>query len=213
MRALSPIDLTLQQFDRALRTLAAPIAQQSRPMPRPDAPAQVELSENERRHSAGLMRINHAGEVAAQALYFGHAQGARSPHTQALLLHAAEEEADHLAWCTKRLHALQARPSRFGVLWYGGAWVMGWLSAKVSDKVALGFVAETEAQVEAHLREHERSLSAHDVESLAVVSAMRTEEAEHGAAALRAGGARLPWPVPQLMAKTADFMRFVAYRI
>ena len=130
-----------------------------------------------------------------------------------MLLHAAEEEADHLAWCTKRLDALAAKPSRLGALWYGGAWLMGWLSAKVSDRVALGFVAETEAQVEAHLREHERSLSSADVESLAIVSAMRAEEAEHGAAALKAGGTRLPWPVPQLMAKTADVMRFVAYRI
>lgn len=214
MRALSPIDLTLQQFDRALRTLAAPLAQQSRPMPQPTAvEAKSALSEAQRRHSAGLMRINHAGEVAAQALYFGHAQGARHRDTQEMLLHAAEEEADHLAWCTKRLEALQAKPSRFGLLWYSGAWAMGWLSSKISDRFALGFVAETEAQVEAHLRDHEQSLSPDDVESLAVVRTMRAEEAEHGAAALKAGGVRLPWPVPQLMAKTADVMRLVAYRI
>lgn len=213
MRALSPLDLTLQQLDRALRTLSAPMAQQTRPMPVPPGVGKSTLSEAQRRHSAGLMRINHAGEVAAQALYFGHAQGARHPDTREMLLHAAEEEADHLAWCTQRLQALHAKPSRFGLLWYGGAWMMGWLSAKVSDRVALGFVAETEAQVEAHLRDHEQSLSAEDVESLAIVRTMRAEEAEHGAAAMKAGGTPLPWPIPQLMAKTADFMRFVAYRI
>lgn len=213
MRALSPIDVAFLQLDRALRTLGAPSAQQSRPMPQPENPPTSELTTQQRRHSAGLMRINHAGEVAAQALYFGHAQGARHADTQQMLLHAAEEEADHLAWCAKRLDDLQAKPSRFGLLWYTGAWTIGWLSAKISDRAALGFVAETEAQVEAHLRDHEQSLSPEDVESLAVVRKMRAEEAEHGAAALKAGGARLPWPVPQLMAKTADFMRFVAYRI
>jgi 3-demethoxyubiquinol 3-hydroxylase len=167
----------------------------------------------QRTHAAGLMRINHAGEVAAQALYFGHAAAAKAPLTQKLMLQAAAEEGDHLAWCADRLNALKAKPSLFGPIWYGGAYVMGYAAAKISDKTAFGFVAETEAQVEAHLHQHESALPAADFESLSVVKAMRADEAAHGAAALNAGGNRLPWPIPKLMAKTADFMRFVAYRV
>ncbi len=216
MQSQSRFDSFINECDRALRTLAAPRSLQSRPTPKVPAEAQtlaVALSESERKHAAGLMRINHAGEVAAQALYFGHAAAAKAITTKNLMLHAAAEEGDHLAWCADRLDALQAKPSFFGPIWYAGAFVMGYAAAKVSDKTALGFVAETEAQVEAHLHQHESALPAADIESLTVIKAMRGDEAAHGAAALNAGGSRLPWPIPTLMAKTADLMRFVAYRV
>jgi 3-demethoxyubiquinol 3-hydroxylase len=211
MRKATKTDLFLTQFDRALRTLGAPHAQQSRATP--TASSKNVLNPNERKHAAGLMRINHAGEVAAQALYFGHAAAAQSEPTKTLMLAAAAEEADHLAWCADRLEALDSKPSLFGPLWYGGAFAMGYVSAKAGDKFALGFVAETERQVEAHLAHHERAIPAADLESLQVLASMRSDEAKHGAAAVQAGGVKLPWPLPQFMAKTADFMRFVAYRI
>jgi 3-demethoxyubiquinol 3-hydroxylase len=211
MRQTTRTDQLISQFDRALRTLGAPRAQQTRPTP--STASKNTLNAVERKHAAGLMRINHAGEVAAQALYFGHATAAKSQTTQAMMLAAASEEADHLAWCADRLQALDSRPSLFGPLWYGGAFAMGYLSAKAGDKVALGFVAETERQVEAHLANHERALPASDFASLEVLANMRADEAKHGAAALQAGGIKLAWPLPQLMAKTADVMRCVAYRI
>ena len=212
MQTLSRFDALLNELDRALKTLGAPHALQSRPMPKA-ADAALALNEEERKHAAGLMRVNHAGEVAAQALYFGHAAAAHSESTKSMMLHAAREEGDHLAWCADRLQALGAKPSLLGPVWYVGAYAMGYAAAKVSDKTALGFVAETERQVEAHLHTHESALPAADSESLAVIKVMRSDEAAHGLAALNAGGARLPWPIPTLMAKTADVMRFLAYRL
>ena len=212
MQTLSRFDSLINEFDRALKTLAAPHALQARPMPKAPHDA-LELSEAERKHSAGLMRVNHAGEVAAQALYFGHAAAAHTAATKSMMLHAAREEGDHLAWCADRLQALGARPSLLGPVWYVGAYAMGYAAAKVSDKTALGFVAETERQVEAHLHTHESALPAADTASLAVIKVMRSDEAAHGLAALNAGGSRLPWPIPTLMAKTADVMRFLAYRV
>ena len=212
MQTLSRFDALINEFDRALKTLGAPDALQSRATPKASNDALVP-NEQERKHAAGLMRVNHAGEVAAQALYFGHAAAAHSQATKSMMLHAAREEGDHLAWCAQRLEALGAQPSLLGPVWYVGAYAMGYAAAKVSDKTALGFVAETERQVEAHLQVHESALPAGDLESLAVIKAMRSDEAAHGLAALNAGGTRLPWPIPQLMAKTADVMRFFAYRV
>ena len=212
MQTLSRFDALINEFDRALKTLAAPHALQARTMPKAPHDA-LALSESDRKHSAGLMRVNHAGEVAAQALYFGHAAAARGVATKSMMLHAAREEGDHLAWCAGRLEALGAKPSMLGPIWYVGAYAMGYAAAKVSDKTALGFVAETERQVEAHLHTHESALPAADTESLAVIKVMRGDEAAHGLAALNAGGTRLPWPIPTLMAKTADVMRFLAYRL
>lgn len=212
MQTLSRFDALINEVDRALKTLAAPHALQSRATPSA-LHDPLELSEPERKHAAGLMRVNHAGEVAAQALYFGHAAAAHTNATKTLMLHAAQEEGDHLGWCAERLDALGAKPSVLGPIWYTGAYAMGYVAAKVSDKTALGFVAETERQVEAHLHAHESALPAADTESLAVIKVMRSDEAAHGLAALNAGGARLPWPIPQLMAKTADIMRYLAYRV
>ena len=212
MQTLSRFDALINEVDRALKTLAAPHALQARATPTA-LHDPLELSEQERKHAAGLMRVNHAGEVAAQALYFGHAAAAHTNATKSLMLHAAQEEGDHLGWCAERLDALGAKPSLLGPVWYVGAYAMGYVAAKVSDKTALGFVAETERQVEAHLHAHESALPAADTESLAVIKVMRIDEAAHGLAALNAGGARLPWPIPELMAKTADVMRFLAYRV
>jgi ubiquinone biosynthesis monooxygenase Coq7 len=212
MQTLSRFDALINEFDRALKTLAAPHALQARTMPKAAHDA-LALSEAERKHAAGLMRVNHAGEVAAQALYFGHAAAAHTAATQSMMLHAAREEGDHLAWCADRLQSLGDRPSLLGPIWYVGAYAMGYAAAKISDKTALGFVAETERQVEAHLHTHESALPAADTESLAVIKVMRLDEAAHGLAALNAGGSRLPWPIPTLMAKTADVMRFLAYRV
>jgi 3-demethoxyubiquinol 3-hydroxylase len=164
MRNLSFVDRLIDDADRALRSLAAPASLQNRALPEP---AQSHEDKNalfkpldaaDKRHVAGLMRINHAGEVAAQALYFGHARLAKSPQQRAHMLQAAAEEGDHLAWCAQRLQDLGARPSVFGPIWYAGAYAMGMLSAAVGDRFALGFVAETEAQVEAHLQDHEARL-------------------------------------------------------
>lgn len=212
MQTLSRFDGLINEFDRALKTLGAPHALQSRATPKAlaDAP---ELNERERKQAAGLMRVNHAGEVAAQALYFGHAAAAQSSATKSMMLHAAQEEGDHLAWCADRLTALSAKPSLLGPIWYLGGYAMGYAAAKVGDKTALGFVAETERQVEAHLQTHETTLPAADLDSLAVIKVMRSDEARHGLAARNAGGSSLPWPIPVLMAKTADVMRFLAYRI
>ena len=212
MQTQSRLDAFINEIDRALKTLGAPHSLQSRATPKAAQDA-LELSVDERKHAAGLMRVNHAGEVAAQALYFGHAAGAHSAATKAMMLHAAHEEGDHLAWCADRLSDLRAKPSLLGPIWYVGAYAMGYAAAKVSDKTALGFVAETERQVEAHLHSHESALPAADLASLAVIKVMRSDEAAHGLAALNAGGARLPWPIPELMAKTADIMRFLAYRV
>ena len=201
----------LSECDRALRVLAAP-AQAVTANP---ARGQVDQMDDpsQRQHAAGLMRINHAGEVCAQALYFGHAAASCSPQVRAHLLHAAAEEGDHLAWCEVRLRELDARPSVFNPAWYAGAWAIGYASARVGDRWGLGFVVETERQVEAHLHDHLTQLPAEDLRSRAIVARMRDDERRHGQEALKAGGHSLPWPIPQLMKQAAQLLRAIAYRI
>lgn len=200
----------LTALGQALSVLAAPpVAARPNPAARlPDALADRE----EVRHAAGLMRINHAGEVCAQALYHGHAAAARQPATRAQMQQAAAEEADHLAWCAQRLAELGASPSRLNPLWYAGAYALGLASARMGDAYALGFVAETERQVESHLHDHLERLPESDQRSRAIVAQMRADEAAHGLAAQRAGGVPLPWPVPQLMRRAANVLRAIAYR-
>ena len=216
MRNLTEFDQIISDVDRSLRTLLAPQSLQQRQTPLP-AHASDGLNESsalfphDERLAGNLMRINHAGEVAAQALYFGHARFARTEHQAQHMLHAAAEEGDHLAWCAERLSALNTRPSLFGPLWYAGAYAMGAVSALIGDRFALSFVAETEAQVEAHLQAHTQRMPEADRESLAVLQQMRSDEATHGQAALAAGGKKLPWPLPNLMGKAADVMRAVAF--
>jgi ubiquinone biosynthesis monooxygenase Coq7 len=204
-------DRLLIEGDRALRTLAAPPTGTGRANPGAAVPDTM-LDAAERRHAAGLMRINHSGEVCAQALYFGHAAFARKPDVRADLMHAADEEGDHLVWCSERLGELGSRPSVFNPLWYAGAWAMGAGSALVSDAVALGFVGETERQVEAHLADHDQRLPAADQRSRAILKQMRDDEVRHGQHAMARGGVLLPFPVPTLMQRAADLMRTVVYR-
>jgi 3-demethoxyubiquinol 3-hydroxylase len=209
-----PLDAWIGAADRALRALFAP-AHASRPAPEPaaspDGGSPSELSPDEKRRAAALMRVNHAGEIAAQALYHGQAVAARSDATRKLLLDAAREEADHLAWCEARLQELDSRPSLLNPLWYAGSFFIGALAALASDRASLGFVVETERQVEGHLEEHLGRLPAADLRSRAIVQQMRTDEMVHGANARAAGGVELPGPVRALMRHTARVMTGTAY--
>lgn len=209
-----PLDAWIGAADRALRALFAP-AHASRPVPQPAPPAEggsaPELSPDEKRRAAALMRVNHAGEIAAQALYHGQAIVARSEATRKMLLDAAREETDHLAWCETRLRELESRPSLLNPLWYGGSFIIGALAALASDRASLGFVVETERQVEGHLDEHLGRLPAADARSRAIVQQMRTDEMAHGANARAAGGVDLPGPVRALMRRTARIMTGTAY--
>jgi ubiquinone biosynthesis monooxygenase Coq7 len=205
------LDPFIAAVDRALRSLAAPV-HTVRAMPGSDPLEEpVELSPAEKRRSAGLMRVNHAGEIAAQALYHGQALVARSEGTRELLLKAAHEESDHLSWCASRLDELNSRPSRLDPLWYAGSFAIGTLAGLRGDRISLGFVVETERQVEGHLNEHLSRLPARDTRSRAILESMRSDEAAHGANARAAGAALLPWPVRELMRGTAKLMTSTAY--
>ncbi len=206
------LDSSIAALDRALRAVLAP-ARTSRPIPGPDAVGPEPLSEGDRRTSAALMRVNHAGELAAQALYHGQALVARSAATREMLLAAARSESDHLAWCEARLTELASRPSLLNPLWYAGSFMIGAAAALLGDRASLGFVAETERQVEGHLDEHLGRLPPGDGRSRAILETMRAEEIEHGAAAAAAGGVRPPAPVCALMRRTARIMTGSAYWI
>lgn len=209
-RELSPIDRLLVGANNALRTVAAPAGRPAR-----DNPAgsieESDLSAAQKSHAAGLMRVNHAGEVAAQALYKGHATVARDKNTEQQMQHAAAEEFDHLAWCEQRIHELGEAPSRLSPIWYAGAYAIGAASGMLGDRWSLGFIAETERQVCAHLDSHLDDLPADDTRSRAIVERMRDEEAEHGENAVQAGAADLPAPVKMLMRLTAKIMTRTAY--
>ena len=208
-----PLDPLIAAADRALRALFAP-AQAARPVPgTPPQPGAEPVSPPSRRHAAALMRVNHAGEVAAQALYHGQAAMARSAATRELLLRAAREESDHLAWCESRLRELDSRPSLLNPLWYCGSFAIGALAALAGDGPSLGFVVETERQVEGHLDEHLARLPTEDARSRAILQAMRQDEVEHGQAARHAGAVDLPPPVPAIMRGTARIMTTLAYWI
>jgi ubiquinone biosynthesis monooxygenase Coq7 len=173
----------------------------------------VPLTDDQERESAALMRVNHAGEVAAQALYHAQAMFARDPDVREFMLHAAREETDHLAWCETRLKELGGQTSLLNPLWYAGSFGIGALAALLGDRASLGFVAETERQVEGHLKSHLDRLPAADLRSRAIVEAMCHDEAGHGREALNAGGTTLPGPVRELMRRTASVMTHTSYRI
>jgi ubiquinone biosynthesis monooxygenase Coq7 len=198
-------------FDRALRTLTG-LATSSRPIPGAGLP-EGELSPEERRNAAGLMRVNHTGEVCAQALYAAQALVARNPDTKRDFAQAAREEEEHLAWTQGRLSELSDRVSLLNPLWYAGSFAIGLAAGIAGDRVNLGFVVETERQVEEHLTGHIESLPMADGRSRAIVEQMRDDEARHGAMAQAAGAAELPLPVRGLMRLAAGVMKVVAYRI
>jgi ubiquinone biosynthesis monooxygenase Coq7 len=206
-RLLEPL---LLAADRALRSVFAE-TRGARPTPGPQDAAP--LPEAERQRSASLMRVNHAGEVAAQALYHGQAAFARAGRTRDMLLRAADEEADHLAWCEQRLRELGSRPSLLNPLWYAGSFALGAAAAALGDRVSLGFVAETERQVEGHIDSHLEKISPDDARSRAILESMRSDEIQHGQDALEAGGAPFPAPVRDAMKNTARVMTITSYWI
>lgn len=209
---MNSIDRIIAQLDQSLRVSLAPAPPASRESPGGALP-EAELGGDERRHAAGLMRINHTGEVCAQALYAGQAVTARLPRVRAEMEAAAREEVDHLRWCDERLQALGSHPSRLNLLWYAGSFAIGAAAGLAGDKWSLGFVEATERQVEAHLDSHLESLPQGDQRSRAVVDRMKEEEAGHAELAAQSGAARLPAPVQGAMAFTAGVMKWFAYRV
>ncbi|WP_233864743.1 2-polyprenyl-3-methyl-6-methoxy-1,4-benzoquinone monooxygenase [Paraburkholderia adhaesiva] len=218
------LDELITEFDRGLRSITG-VSRMTRPMPMPSAlpaasesaegapQAATELTQAERAHAAGLMRVNHVGEVCAQALYQAQKLATRSPTLKASFGQAALDEEDHLAWTARRLQALESRPSLLNPLWYAGALAIGLAAGRFGDKVSLGFMAETERQVEHHLDGHLESLPAADVESRAIVEQMRVDEIAHAKAATDAGGTELPLPVRSLMRAASKVMTRTAYYI
>jgi len=212
-RDYTPLDRLLMRVHQVLSGVAPPDSHEDA---RPNPAAGIddpELDESARRHAAGLMRVNHAGEVAAQALYQGHALAARTPEVREHMLAAAAEERSHLAWCEDRLRELGERPSRLDPLWYAGSFAIGAIAGLAGDRWALGFVEETEKQVSEHLTGHLDKLPEEDARSRAIVEAMRADEERHGAEAAAAGAQPLPRPVQQLMRGVARIMTRSAYWI
>ena len=207
---MTTIDSGLQAIDSALRTLSG-VARARRE--RPLTPQAAELSVAERRLSGALMRVNHVGEVCAQGLYQAQALTARTPALREQMLAAAQEETDHLAWTEARLRELDARPSLLNPLWYGGAFALGLLAGRAGDAWSLGFVVETERQVEEHLAGHLTQLPEADAASRVMVAQMKADEAAHGLAAQQAGAATLPAPLRWAMRLAAKLMTTTAHRI
>lgn len=211
-RQLTPLDRLLASANNALRTVAAPAGRSARPSPAEHI-IDAKLDDEQKSHAAGLMRVNHAGEVAAQALYQGHATVARDKSIEEQMQRAADEEFDHLAWCEQRINELGENVSRLTPVWYAGAFAIGAASGILGDRWSLGFIQETESQVCVHLDSHLGSLPADDAKSRAIVEQMRDEEEEHGRNAADAGAADLPRPVRRLMQITAKVMTKTAYRV
>ena len=209
-RQLTPLDRLLVSANNALRTVATPAGRTARSNPAENI-LDADLDARQKRHAAGLMRINHAGEVAAQALYQGHATVARDKNIEEQMQRAADEEFDHLAWCEQRIHELGEDVSKLSPFWYAGAFAIGAASGVLGDKWSLGFIAETERQVCAHLDSHLDSLPEEDAKSRAIVEQMRDEEEEHGENAIDAGAAELPAPIKGVMRLTARVMTKTAY--
>jgi len=209
-RHYSSLDNVIGQADRALRTLIRGVNKPMRPSPS-DSRADADLSTVECKHSAGLMRVDHSGEVCAQALYQGQALTAKLGRVRAAMEKAATEEVDHLAWCEERLEELHARPSVFNPAWYGLSFAIGALAGIAGDKWSLGFVAETEHQVCRHLESHLGSLPAADERSRAILLQMKEDELNHASVALAAGGVRLPLPLRLMMRLSSKVMTKAAY--
>jgi len=210
-RDFNLLDRLLIDTQNALGTVFGS-ARAERANPGADQP-EIVLDDDERRHAAGLMRVNHVGEVCAQALYVGQAAVARDERTRTQLLAAAQEETDHLAWCADRLRELDSRPSLLNPLWYAGSYAIGVLAGLRGDGWNLGFVVETERQVEAHLDQHLQTLPEADARSRAILTTMKADEARHAENAQAQGARLLPQPIPTLMAAASKLMKTIAYRV
>ena len=206
------IDRFIIEFDTALRSVVGG-AHAHRPTPGLDVPSSSLLDAKEREHAAGLMRVNHVGEVCAQALYQAQKLVARNPEIQQMLDHSGREEMDHLAWCETRLQELGSHTSYLNPIWYAGSFAIGLAAGLAGDKWSLGFVAETEKQVENHLEDHLEKLPTEDQRSRAIVDQMRMDEIEHGQAAISAGGAVLPESIKKFMQTISKVMTTTAYKI
>ncbi|SAK82445.1 ubiquinone biosynthesis protein COQ7-like protein [Caballeronia pedi] len=214
------LDEVISEFDRGLRSMTG-VSRMSRPIPEATMSGaqddvlsdESQLTEKERAHSAGLMRVNHVGEVCAQALYQAQKLATQSPELKASFEQAAREEEDHLAWTSKRLQDLESRPSLLNPLWYAGSLAIGFVAGRFGDRASLGFMAETERQVEQHLDGHMKTLPANDHASRAIVEQMRLDESAHAAAAIGAGGSEVPFPVRALMRAASKVMTRTAYYI
>lgn len=204
-------DRLISEIDRAVRAIAG-VANAARSSPAEGKP-EAEMAEKDRAHAAALMRVNHVGEICAQALYQGQALTARDPHARAQLEQAAQEEQDHLAWSADRIRELGGRPSLLNPFWYAGSFAIGALAGALGDRWNLAFLAETERQVEEHLAGHLAELPAGDSRTRAVVEQMRAEEAKHRETALALGAAEMPAPAKLVMRAMAKLMTTVAYRV
>lgn len=211
-RHLSAIDRALLQFDQALHTLVPGTARAQRANPA-NALHEADAMPSERRHTAGLMRINHTGEICAQALYQGQALTAKLDHVRGAMEQAAQEEVDHLAWCEQQLAALDSRPSLLNPLFYGASFALGAVAGLLGDKISLGFVAATEEQVCQHLRDHLDQLPEQDQANRAVLTQMLDDEEKHGTVALEAGGTRFPRWLKRAMSQASLAMTKTTYHI
>lgn len=213
MRQFSIIDQLLCQVDSALRTLFPPTHRASNRMNPAHNSSTSAMSANESRHVAGLMRVNHAGEVCAQALYQGQALTAQLSTVKAQMIESAAEEIDHLAWCEQRLRELNSHTSLLNPLWYSGSFMLGALAGMAGDRWSLGFVAETERQVAAHLQQHLQKIPAEDMKTRSILTQMHEDESHHADVARDAGAAELPVLVKRLMSRVSRWLTYSSYHI
>ena len=211
-RRYSPFDRLVMALDQALKTLAGPVQTTGRKNPADDQP-ETELTGDQKKLIAGLMRVNHSGEVCAQALYQGQALTAKLPGVREKMERAAIEENDHLEWCATRLEELESRPSLLNPLWYAGSFAIGAVAGIAGDKWSLGFVAETEKQVVRHLDAHLEQIPQQDLRDRAILEQMRQDEGQHATQAMNSGGAMLPEPIQKLMGLTSKIMTKIAFHI
>lgn len=212
-RRLSFLDRLVVDLDQTLKTFAGGMQATPRPSPASDVKEATDLDSDQRRHIAGLMRVNHSGEVCAQALYKGQALTARHDDVRESMQQAAAEEEDHLAWCEERLDQLNSHTSYLNPVWYGLSYSLGALTGVLGDRISLGFIAATEDQVCEHLESHLRSVPESDQKTRAILEEMIEDESRHSTHALDAGGQRFPWPVKKAMTAVSKVMTESAYRI
>ncbi|MCZ6501762.1 MAG: 2-polyprenyl-3-methyl-6-methoxy-1,4-benzoquinone monooxygenase [Gammaproteobacteria bacterium] len=210
MPSLSPIDQLITHVDTFIKTTTGSIGHRDRPSPAETMP-ETELSAEERAYSARLMRINHCGEVCAQALYHGQALTARDTRTSSVMQRAAAEESDHLAWCEQRIQELDSHVSFLNPIWYAASFSMGALTGLLGDKINLGFIAATEQEVCRHLDEHLEKLPPHDEKSRAVLRQMRVDESRHATTAMEHGGTQYPESVKSIMRQVSKLMTRSTY--